>query len=235
MDWWSEIVGRVTPGGPLHVTWQHLLLTGAISLAIIVIDPLWRIARLAVTFVHELGHAVVGILCRRRFTGFVLRGDASGHAVTRGRPRGPGRVLTAWAGYPAPAVVGAVLVAAALRGWAAPVITVALLVALVALVRVRSFLTAVVTLGILAGLAVLWWWRIEAWQGWVLMGSGLISIVGAWRHVGAVARDPSPSSDPGALARLTRVPALVWTASFALVCAAATWFVVMQVRGVWPT
>src|SRR5699024_11577829 len=87
------------------------ILTGAISLAIIVIDPLWRIARLAVTFVHELGHAVVGILCRRRFTGFVLRGDASGHAVTRGRPRGPGRVLTAWAGYPAPAVVGAVLVA----------------------------------------------------------------------------------------------------------------------------
>src|SRR5699024_6133958 len=147
------------------------------------IHPLWRPGRLAITFVRELGPAGEGFLCRRPLTGFVLRGDATGHAVTRGRPRGPGRVATGWAGYPAPHRGGAARVAAALRGWAAPVITVALLVALVALVRVRSFLTAVVTLGILAGLAVLWWWRIEAWQGWVLMGSGLISIVGAWRHV----------------------------------------------------
>lgn len=234
MDWWSEIVTRVVPGSALHVTWRNLILTGLVSLAIVVIDPLWRVARLAVTFIHELGHALVGTLCGRRFTGFVLRADASGHALTQGKPRGPGRVLTAWAGYPAPAVVGAVLVAAALRGWAAPVITAAVLVALVALVRVRSFLTAVVTLGVLAGLGALWWWRIEAWQGWVLLGAGFLCLVGAWRHLGAVARAPSTGSDPGSLARLTRVPALVWTASFALVCAAATWFVVVQVRQVWP-
>lgn len=234
MDWWSEIVARVMPGSALRVTWRHLLLTAGISLTIIMIDPLWRIARLAVTFIHELGHAVVGIMCGRRFTGFVLRGDASGHAVTQGRPRGLGRILTAWAGYPAPALVGAVVVAAALHGWAAPVITTAMVVTLVALVRVRSFLTAVVTLGLLAGLGALWWWRIEAWQGWVLLGAGMICIVGAWRHLGAVARATSPNSDPGSLARLTRVPAPVWTATFALACAAATWFVVDQVREVWP-
>ena len=76
--------------------------------------------RLAVTLVHELGHALVGLAVGRRFTGFVLRGDMSGHAVTVGPARGPGRVLSTWAGYPAPAVVGAALVWAAGRGWAAP-------------------------------------------------------------------------------------------------------------------
>ena len=51
------------------------------------VDPLWRVLRLRVTLVHELGHAFVGMLVGRRFTGFVLRGDMSGHAVTVGPPR----------------------------------------------------------------------------------------------------------------------------------------------------
>lgn len=230
---WSEVAARVQPAAAVHLDRRSLVILLGVCLAIIGIAPVWRAARLGVTFVHELGHAVVGIACGRKFTAFVLRPDASGHAITRGPSRGVGRALTTWAGYPAPAVVGAALVAAVLRGWAAPVLTVALLITLVALVRVRSLLTAVVTLALLAGLGALWWLRADDWQTWVLLVAGGTLLVGAWRHLGAVLTGPSSGSDPAVLAALTRVPALVWNASFALVCALATWFVVVQVQAVW--
>lgn len=231
---WSEVAARVRPGDAVSLDQRAVVIVLGVSLAIIGVAPIWRVARLGVTFVHELGHAVVGILCGRKFTAFVLRRDASGHAVTRGPSRGLGRVLTTWAGYPAPALVGAGLVAAVLRGWAAPVLTVALLFVLVALVRVRSLLTAAVTLGLLAGIGALWWLRADDWQAWVGLVVGGTLLVGAWRHLGAVLANPSSSSDPAVLAMLTRVPALLWNVSFALVCAAASWFVVVQVRALWP-
>src|SRR6476661_4004970 len=90
------------------------------ALLVVAVPAVWQVLRLAVTLVHELGHAMVGLAVGRRFTGFVLRGDMSGHTVTGGPTRGPGRVLSTWAGYPAPAVVGAALVWTAGRGWAAP-------------------------------------------------------------------------------------------------------------------
>lgn len=234
MEIWSEVAVRVQPTSAVQLDRTTLLIILAVSLAIIGIAPVWRAARLGVTFVHELGHAVVGIACGRTFTAFVLRPDASGHAVTRGPSRGVGRAVTTWAGYPAPAIVGAGLVAAALRGWAAPVLTVILLITLVALVRVRSFLTALVTLAVLAGLGALWWLRADDLQAWALLVVGGTLVVGAWRHLGAVVTGPSSGSDPAVLAALTRVPVLVWNASFALVCGLATWFVVLQVRAVWP-
>jgi hypothetical protein len=184
-----------------------------------------------VTLVHELGHAIVGMAVGRRFTGFVLRGDMSGHAVTVGRARGPGRVLSTWAGYPAPAVVGAGMVGLAGRGWAAPFVAGVLVILLVSLVRVRSVLTLLVMVVALAGTAALWWWRDDALQAQVLVGLGILLVAGAWRHLAAVFADRSQGSDPGVLAALTRVPRAVWNASFALVCAAATWLVVVEVWG----
>src|SRR5699024_217250 len=69
--------------------------------------PVWRVLRLVVTLVHELGHALVGVMAGRRLAGFVLRADMSGHAVTVGPAKGPGGGATTWAGYPAPAPPGA--------------------------------------------------------------------------------------------------------------------------------
>ena len=53
---------------------------------------------------------------------------------------------------------------------------------------------------------------------------GLVLIVGAWRHLGAVvaAHDPAVS-DPGVLTRLTRVPRAIWNTTFAVVLAWASW------------
>jgi hypothetical protein len=133
-------------------------------------------------------------------------------------------VLTTWAGYPAPAAVGALAVCLAVRGWAAPVLTGILAVLVMAALRVRSGLTAVVVLVALVGAGALWWAGAPQLQAQVVVAAGLVLIVGAWRHLVAVIAAPDPSvSDPGVLARLTRVPRGLWNATFVVVLAAATW------------
>lgn len=226
MDWFDEVRARFEPAaGDVTLTGPAVWTVVAAALLVCTVGPLWRVLRLAVTLVHELGHAVVGMAAGRRFTGFVLRGDMSGHAVTVGRPRGVGRVVSTWAGYPAPAVVGAALVWLAGRGWAAAAVGVVVLVLLVALVRVRSALTLLVMVVTLAATGALWWWRDDRVQAQVLVGAGIVLVIGAWRHLGSLRGSRDRSSDPGVLASLTHVPALLWNLTFVAVCAAASWLV----------
>lgn len=236
MDWVDEVRERVVPVATGHagsldgvgLDGVALAVAVTVAAALVFVPGLWRLARVAVTLVHELGHAMVGLAVGRRFTGFVVRGDMSGHAVTAGRARGPGLVATTWAGYPAPALVGAGMVWTALRGWSAPVVTAALVVVLIAVIRIRSAFTAMVMATALAGLGALWWWRADQVQQQVLIGAGLVLIVGAWRHVLAVMRTGSRGDDPAVLAQLTAVPRLVWNLSFLTVAAGSTWLVVRQ-------
>jgi hypothetical protein len=230
MDWWDEVVKRLEPAtGDVSLTAAAVWTVLAGSLLVVAVEPLWRVLRIAVTLVHELGHAVVGMAVGRRFTGFVLRGDMSGHAVTVGRARGFGRVVSTWAGYPAPAVVGAAMAWVAGLGWAAAFIGGVLVILLIALIRVRSALTLLVMVVALAATGALWWWRDDILQAQVLIGTGIVLVIGAWRHLGAVAASPDRSSDPGVLASLTHVPRIVWNLTFAVVCAAATWLVGAEV------
>src|SRR5688572_15623414 len=157
---WDELRTRiVTASGDVAMGAPAVTVAVVAAVLVVAVAPVWRVLRLAVTLVHELGHAVVGLAVGRRFTGFVLPGDMSGHAVTVGPSRGAGRVVTTWAGYPAPALVGAAMVWAAGRGWAAPVVTLAVGVLLLVAIRVRSVLTAVVMAVAIGATAALWWWR----------------------------------------------------------------------------
>ncbi len=228
-----EILDRVVPAPAPDAVGVGVLAVLVVTAVLVSWWPAWRLLRLVITLVHELGHAAVALASGRRFTGFVLRSDMSGHAVTVGPERGLGAVATAWAGYPAPALLGALAVWMAGHGWAAPLLTLLLLGLLAALVRVRSLLTALVVLVSTAALATLWWWRDDALQQQVLLGAGLVLLVGAWRHLGAVLAHPAPSSDPAELARLTGVPAWVWLGSFVLVCAVATWVAGVEVLAAW--
>ena len=227
--WLTSIGERLAPIDGVSPSPVGVWVVVAAALVVVAVGPVWRVARLGVTLVHELGHAFVGIAVGRRFTGFVLRGDMSGEAVTRGRARGAGRVASTWAGYPAPAVVGAGLVWLAAQGWAALALAGMLVLVLLALVRVRSALTLLVVVAVLAAGGALWWWRDDRLQAQVLTGLGLVLLVGAWRHLGAVARSRDRAGDPGVLASLTHVPRVIWLASYALVCGAATWLAATQV------
>ncbi|MGC0251913.1 M50 family metallopeptidase [Pseudactinotalea sp. Z1748] len=230
---WSQISERIVPvpaSQAGQVEPEHLLISAGIALALVAVGPLWRIVRLAVTLVHELGHALVGLATGRTFTGFVLRADMSGHAVTRGKPRGAALVATTWAGYPAPAILGAVLVWTATRGLGPPVLTAVLVILLISWVRVRSVLTALVMLAVSAGALWLWWAGSVVLQMQVLVATGLLLLIGAWRHLGSVWRGRDRGSDPAVLARLTPLPRVVWLLTFALVLAAATALVVTEAQ-----
>ncbi|MFC4014562.1 M50 family metallopeptidase [Nonomuraea purpurea] len=66
----------------------------------------WQVSRGLITIAHEGGHALMALLTRRKLEGIRLHSDTSGVTLTRGRPTGPGMVLTALAGYVAPSLLG---------------------------------------------------------------------------------------------------------------------------------
>lgn len=232
---WSDLWQRLLPAPSLRpVGASELLWIAGVVLLIVLVGPLWRVARLGVTLAHEIGHALIGVLVGRKFVGFVLRGDMSGHAVTSGPVRGLGRVLTTWAGYPAPGLVGLAMVALAAKGWAAALLTFLLLVLLVALIKVRSVLTALVTVAMLAGGAALWWFRDDLLQRQILFGAGLLLLIGGWRHLIAVVASGSGSDDPAVLASLTHLPKLLWHLTFVAVFGASSWYAWRLLYPWWP-
>lgn len=217
---------RITPGVPGDAGWW-LLLALVTAALVVTVPPLWRLVRPAVTIVHELGHAIVGVLMGRRFTGFVVSADMSGHAVTVGPRRGIGRILTLLAGYPAPAVLGVVLVQLALVGWAGAALFAALVVLVVSLVFTRSAHTVLAVLATAAVIGVTWWYGSPGVVTALTLGAGAFLLLGAWRHLGAVMTSRRRSEDPGQLAQLTGIPAALWNLMFALVIGACTAWAVL--------
>lgn len=218
-----EITQRLLPDAAPVAGWW-LLIALLVAVAAVVVPPAWRLARLAVTIVHELGHAIVGILMGRRFTGFVVSADMSGHAVTVGPRRGIGRIASTWAGYPAPALVGAVLVQISLHGGASTALFAALVVLVLSLVFTRSLHTVVAVLATAAAVGALWWWGDPALTALLTLAGGVFLLLGSWRHLGAVISGGGRSDDPAQLATLTPLPGWAWILSFAAVLAACTWW-----------
>ena len=113
MDPLSEVWHRVVatqPPPPAAVVAG----TAVLAAALVLFPRSWRVTRHVVTIVHEGAHGVAALLTGRRLSGIRLHSDTSGVTVSVGRPRGPGMVLTAAAGYVGPALLG--LGAAALLG-----------------------------------------------------------------------------------------------------------------------
>lgn len=219
----AAIWQRITPSAAPEPGWW-ILIAAIAALIAVALPPLWRYARLAVTIVHELGHAAVGILVGRRFTGFVVSSDMSGHAVTVGPRRGLGRVLSTWAGYPAPAVLGAVAIQIALYGWSRTALFAAALVLVISLVFTRSLHTVLAVLVTAAGLGAAWWWGTQELSALITLAVGVFLLLGAWRHLGAVATSGRAGDDPSQLARLTWLPAWAWNFTFLLVLGGCTWW-----------
>ncbi|MQY13597.1 hypothetical protein SRB5_37470 [Streptomyces sp. RB5] len=192
--------------------------TAAVALLAVLTGTPWRLLRNAVTIAHEGGHALVALLTGRQLTAIRLHSDTSGLTVSRGKPHGPGMVLTAAAGYTAPSLLG--LAGAWLLAsnhitallWGA----VLLLAAMLIMIRNAYGVLSVVLTG--AAFFLVSWFAgpdVQAafayWSVWFLLIGGVRPVQELQRKR---ARGRAPSSDADQLARLTHAPATLWVFLF---------------------
>ncbi|WP_049571586.1 M50 family metallopeptidase [Nonomuraea sp. SBT364] len=199
--------------------------SGLAALAIVTFTAPWRLSRGLITIAHEGGHAVMALLTRRKLEGIRLHSDTSGVTLTRGRPTGPGMVLTALAGYLAPSLLG--LAAAwlteqgriTLLAWG----MLAFLVCMLLLVRnLYGALILLVTGG--AVFALVMYAPADVQQGvalavsWFLLFGGVRPIVELQRKR---RRRQARDSDADQLARLTFLPGGFYVFFFLVVAGAS--------------
>lgn len=219
-DPWAEVWTSITSTQPaLEPTW--VLGAAVVALALVALPALWSRSRHLVTIAHEGAHGVAALATGRRLAGIRLHSDTSGLTLSRGRPTGPGMVLTAAAGYPGPALVGLAAAWGTAAGRPVAVLWTVLLLLALLLLQIRNFfgLWAVLVAG--AGVfAVSWWGRGEL-QSFVAHAGAMFLLLAAPRTVLELARSRRAgrgrTSDADVLARLTPLPALAWVGVFALV------------------
>jgi hypothetical protein len=210
---WDDVVGtQPAPSDGL------VLVTAVAALALVATPSAWRLTRHVVTIAHEGAHGVAALVTGRSLDGIRLHSDTSGLTVSRGRPRGPGMVLTAFAGYVGPALVGLGAAYLLQRQHALAVLWLGILLLGLLLLQIRNFF-GLWSVGVAAAVmvAVMWW------------GSGVVqsaaAYVGTWFLLLAAPRPVlelqslrrrgrARTSDADQLARLTRVPGLVWVGAF---------------------
>ena len=190
-----------------------LLIIALAALACLILA--WPAVRMLVTVCHEAGHAVMAMLTGRSLQGIRLHSDTSGLTLSRGKPRGLGMVLTLLAGYPAASIVG--LAAAAIAGAGYAVGMLWLLVALLALMllKIRNLYGALVVVALGLGLGLATWYAPTHILVWVAYGVAWLLLLSGPRPVIELAFSRGRStagSDAAQLARLTRLPRILWLA-----------------------
>jgi hypothetical protein len=208
-DLWDRVFGaQPAPDGWL------VIVTAAVALAAVVPHPVWRLSRNTITIAHEGGHGLIALVTGRRLDGIRLHSDTSGLTVSRGKPTGPGMILTAAAGYTAPPLLGlggAWLLSAhhiTLLLWLAT----ALLIAMLVMIRNAYGALTVIVTG--AAFLLISWLTGPAVQAafaytavWFLLLGGVrpaFELQSKRRHGGA------GDSDADQLGRLTHVPPVMW-------------------------
>jgi len=190
------------------------LLLGLAALVAVSIRLTWKPVRMLATMAHEAGHAVAALVSGRRLAGIRLHADTSGLTLSKGRPRGPGMVLTLAGGYPAPTVLG--LGAAVLLGlgYSAGVLWLLVAACVLMLVLIRNLyglLMMLVAGGLLAAVS---WLAPPVVLSGVAVSVVWLLLLSAPRPLVELARDRGRGSDVDQLARITVLPGWFWLALF---------------------
>jgi hypothetical protein len=186
----------------------------------VVMTRAWRVGRLAVTAVHEAGHAVMAILGGHTVTAVHLRPDSSGVTFHQGKQRWLSRVATAGAGYAAPgvaAIAGAALIAhGETRVW----LTILLALGVVMVIGWVRNLFGVAVVGALV--LSLGWLLVSGTSAETLLAGSIVTwYLGVGGLRAAVEQLRGDRGDAFELGRLLRLPAGLVRAGFVVVSAAS--------------
>jgi len=219
-----EVLGRIwarvsatVPEPSVTTLWAAAALA-----AVLVLTPvLWRTTQHAVTITHEGAHGVTALATGRRLSGIRLHSDTSGLTVSAGRPSGLGMVLTCAAGYTGPGLFGLGAAALLAAGHAVGLLWALLLLLALLLVQIRNWygLWSVLVTGAVVAAATIWlppngqvvFAAVGTWFLLLAAPKAVLELQRSRRRRGA------PDSDADQLARLTRIPAVVWVGVFLLV------------------
>ncbi|MDF5752332.1 M50 family metallopeptidase [Spongiactinospora sp. TRM90649] len=224
METLSDVWGHLTTTRDAPPTWA-ILVTALAGLVVVGSSSSWRLSRGLITIAHEGGHALVAVLTRRKLQGIRLHSDTSGVTLTRGRPTGPGMILTALAGYVTPSLLGLGGAWMIAEGYVTLLLWAVLVLLACMLLLIRN-LFGVVSLLVTGGAVfALSWFAPDEAQGicaylavWFLLLGGIRPIMELQQKR---RRGRAPDSDADQLARLTLLPGGFYVFFFLLVAVAS--------------
>jgi hypothetical protein len=219
VELFAEVWRRAT-GTQAAPSSRVVLATAVVAALAVLLPRVWPVARHLITLVHEGSHATVAVLTGRRLAGIRLHSDTSGLTVSVGRPRGAGMVATAAAGYVGPGVLGLGAAWLTSRGHPVGVLWVLLLLLGLMLVQIRNWFGFWSVLVTGSALVATTWWAPPGWQSAAAYTIAWFLLLGATRPVLELLGHRSAGSDAALLARLTRLPRLVWVLGFGAVTGA---------------
>lgn len=219
--WWEAITSGFGRADGLHLTPLPLLIVLGVPLVITVTPALWRFFGLFVTFVHELGHAFAALMTGRVVRGISLNFDHSGQMNSFGRV-GFSATWSGFWGYPAPAVLGLVLITSAVYGWAPLALSLGALVLLAALIFIRNVAGIVIAVCTAVAAQLLVVFLPLEWISVFVAGLGVALALGSLKDLIKVIRVHTrrrnvQQSDAYILSRGSAVPAGAWLTLFTLV------------------
>ena len=199
--------------------------TAVVAVVLVLWRPSWRLTRHVVTIVHEGAHGVAALVTGRRLSGIRLHSDTSGVTVSVGRPRGPGMVLTAAAGYVGPALLGLGAAALLAAGHAVALLWAVLALLALLLVQIRNWFglwSVLVSGAVVLAVSELLPGQAQSAFAYLLAWFLLLSAPRPVVELQAERRRRrSSTSDADQLARLTGLPGLVWVGVFLAVSTGA--------------
>ena len=224
MDVVSEVWHRALTTQPAP-SGGFVALTAVLAVLLVWAPGAWSVTRHVVTIAHEAAHGVAALMSGRKLHGIQLHSDTSGLTVSAGRTAGPGMIVTAAAGYVGPALLGLAAAAMVANHRAVGLLWALLILLALLLIQVRNWFglwSILVSAGVV--FAVSWWLRPEAQSAfaysltWFLLLAAPRPVLElqTQRH-----RTGTTSSDADQLARLTRLPAIVWVGFFLVVTVGA--------------
>ena len=216
----SEVWRRATPVQPPPAP-IIVALAAAIAAALLVPRAIWPYTRMLVTITHEGAHGLAALLTGRRLQGIRLHSDTSGLTVSSGRPSGPGMVVMLLAGYLGPALVGLGAVGLLIAGHSLGLLWLFVILLGLLLLQIRNFYGFVVVVGCALILILVSLYLPASMQAglayvltWTLLLAAPKPVLELMRQR---RRHHTPESDADQLARLTRVPAGLWTGGFLMI------------------